>query len=164
MCILGNIIFRGDYMLLNIIVGFITPILFGIILFKKDKKIVLFIAPVNSVLAFIIINLETCLNFWNLYPFSKGDAFTAIPYCIGLFPFNACLLIYVIDKKIIKLRDNILVFLCAVFTTFEEALGILAGRVIYSNGWNIGFTFISYLIPMYLSFLYYKYLKSIELL
>lgn len=151
-------------MFLNLFLGLIIPFFMSFYLFYKNKKIVILIAPISSVICFIIINAEEHFGFWNLYPFNIHDAFAAIPYCIGLYPFNVCFFMYLIDNKFNHLNHSVLILALSAFTTFEEFCGILAGRIYYSNGWNIIFTFISYLVPFSVIYLYYRYLKKIQML
>lgn len=149
-------------MLLNIIAGFVIPWLFGLIIYRKNKRIILFIAPISAVIAFTTIALEEYMGFWNLYPFDIYDPITALPYCLGLYTVNPSILIYFINDRRFNPYFNIV--LITILTTIEEGLGVLVGRVTYDNGWNMGWTFISYLIPYIIIYLFYKYLKKEGLL
>lgn len=146
-------------MLLNLTLGLAVPWLFGIFILIKDRKIILTIFPVMSVISLIIVILGHYSGYWILEPNSKG-IIAAIPYCLGLYPINACLLIYFIRRK--KLHPYILIFIAAIITTIEEALGLLIDKVHYGNGWNIFWTFISYLLPYILNYLYYILLEKLS--
>jgi hypothetical protein len=52
----------------NVILGFIIPWIFGIILYKKDKKTLLVIAPFMSVWAYIVNEALFDLNFNRFAP------------------------------------------------------------------------------------------------
>lgn len=54
-------------MILNIIVGFIIPWLTGIILYFKDKRLLLITAPFQSSMAFAINVIGYNKNYWNIY-------------------------------------------------------------------------------------------------
>lgn len=62
---------------------------------------------------------------------------------------------------VLKINAFIIIFLFTLLTTCIEGLGVIFGRVVYHNGWNIGWTFISYLIPAVLNYIYYLYMKKI---
>jgi len=48
-----------------------------------------------------------------------------------------------------------------VITTFAEYLGLIFGLVTYDNGWNIVWTFLSYMPPYLTGYCYYYQLKKI---
>lgn len=147
-------------MLLNLILALFIPWILSIFLLIKDKKILLTIFPFMSMLSYTIISLEHDIKFWTLEP-SKYNALPSIPFCIGLYPVNACYLIYFIRHT--KINSYVLIFSFSIFTTFEEWLGVQVGKVHYHNGWNIFWTFISYLIPYILCTLYYRLLIKFKI-
>jgi len=49
-----------------------------------------------------------------------------------------------------------------IIATFLEWLGVLFGKVVYGNGWHIGWTFISYLVHWVVCYCYYKALEKLE--
>lgn len=140
-------------MLLNIAVGFLIPWIFGAYLYRKDKRFLLLIGPLASVFTFILIDLGELFRVWNLYPFEMDNSIAAIPFCLGIYPINASYMIYLIHAKKIPQYGAILIF--SIVTTIEEGLGLIVGRVIYDKGWNISWTFISYLIPYLICYYYY---------
>lgn len=147
-------------MILNIILGFIIPWIFGIMLYFKDKKTVLIIAPFSSILAYIINEFCFHYNFWRVIPINVNDDYTSISVNLGLYSVLGCYLIYCISRKYLKPYLIILIFTVA--TTALEYLGLLFHLVIYANGWNIGWTFLSYLIPYLLIYCYYLDLRGVK--
>jgi hypothetical protein len=147
-------------MLLNLVFGLLTPWILSIFILIKDKKILLTIFPFMSMLSYTIISLEHDTKFWTLEP-SKYNALPSIPYCIGLYPVNACYLIYLI--RYTKINPYTLIFCFSIFTTLEEWIGFLVGKVQYHNGWNIFWTFISYLTPYILCVQYYRLLNKFKI-
>lgn len=83
-----------------------------------------------------------------------------MPYDLGIYPILSVYLIHYINKT--KLNPYLLIMIVTIFTTFLEWLGILNGKVLYSNGWNLGFTFISYLLPYLINYWFYIQLKKNE--
>lgn len=72
-------------MILNIILGCIIPWAFGVILYFKDKKTVLIIAPFSSILAYTVNEFCFHLNFWRLVPVNISDDYTSISVNLGLY-------------------------------------------------------------------------------
>lgn len=147
-------------MILNIILGFIIPWVFGVTLYFKDKKTVLIIAPFSSILAYIVNEFCFHLNFWRLVPVNINDDYTSISVNLGLYPVLGCYLIYYISRKHLNSCSIILIF--TIVTTILEYLGTLFNLVTYGNGWNIGWTFLSYLIPYLLIYWYYLNLRVVK--
>ena len=147
-------------MIINIVLGFIIPWVFGVILYFKDKKTLLVIAPISSVLAYTVNEFCFHLNFWRLVPVNINDDLTSVSVNLGLYPIFGCYFIYYISRKHIKPYLIILIFTLA--TTIFEYIGVLFNLVTYGNGWNIGWTFLSYLIPYLLIYWYYLNLKHLK--
>lgn len=145
-------------MLLNIFLGIFIPWLFGIFLFYRDRITLVIMFPVMSMTSLIIVILGHYSGFWTLEPTSHG-ILAALPFCLGLYPINTCLLIYFIRKH--RKYAYALILAAAIFTTVEEALGLLIHKVEYGNGWNIFWTFISYLVPCILDYLYFTYVEKL---
>lgn len=149
------------YLLLNIAFGLVTPWVLGLWLLKRDKKIVLIIMPFTSMVSYTVNLLGFTFNFWLLKPFELY-AFSALPFDLGLFPLLGCALIYIIKNK--KINQYFLIFTFALLTTGLEFAGLFIGYVIYRNGWNIFYTYISYLIPFAIVYWYYVNLKRYSIL
>ncbi|MGO5066235.1 hypothetical protein FDF31_07395 [Clostridium sporogenes] len=147
-------------MLFNIIIAFIIPWISGIIFYFKDRKVLFTIAPFQSVIAYTVNSIGFFYNLWSVYPHEYGK-FTTIPYDLGIYPILSVYLIHYIDKT--KFNPYLLIMTATIFTTFLELLGILSGKVLYSNGWNLGFTFISYLLPYLINYWFYIQLKKIKI-
>jgi hypothetical protein len=149
-------------MVTNIVLGFIIPWIFGIYLYKKNKKIILLISPFASVTAFLSNLFGFYFGFWHVTPILKEETLTVLPMCIGLYSVLGSYLIYFIQKK--KITPTVLILLFSVFTTLFELFFVLTGKVIYENGWNIYWTFISYLIPYIIGYWYYLALKRLHVM
>ena len=147
-------------MLFNILVGFMIPWIFGIYLYFKDRKTLITIAPIGAAIALLYNCLGFYFSFWTVYNFSYGRM-SAIPFDLGLYPILTSYLVYFIKRYKFKSYNMILLF--TIFTTIAEFLLVLLDKVIYYNNWNIGWTFISYLIPYITCYLYYLILKKNDL-
>lgn len=138
-------------MILNVIVGFVLPWIFGAWLLIKNWKLLYPFFPAAVALASVINNVGFNY-FWLLSPQFRNVAFSAIPFDLGLFPVSACFVLYFVYKK--GARPWPLIFLNAILLTTLEWILKEQGRVIYSNGWNVFWTFFSYLIPIIILYWY----------
>ncbi|GIM29444.1 hypothetical protein CPJCM30710_21100 [Clostridium polyendosporum] len=146
-------------MILNITLGFVIPWIFGIILYFKDKKTLLVVAPFHGLISYTVNEFGYHFNFWRLIPVHIHDDYTSLSTNIGLYPILGSYLIYYIQKK--KNNPLIYIFIFTFITTVMEYVGFLTGLVTYGNGWNVGWTFLSYLLPYTVAYLYYKKLRKL---
>lgn len=146
-------------MIFNICVGFIIPWISGIVFYFKDRKVLFIIAPFSSTIAFTLNSLGFFYRFWSIYPHTYGK-FSTIPFDLGVYPILNVYLIHYINKT--KTNPYLLIIIATIFTTLLEWGGVLTGKLIYSNGWNLSFTFISYLIPYLLNYWFYIQLKKMN--
>jgi len=146
-------------MLFNIIVGFLIPLISGIVFYFKDRKVLFIIGPFQSAIAYTVNSIGVFYGFWSIYPHQYGK-FSTIPFDLGLYPILSVYLIHYIDKT--RLNQYLLIIIATIFTTMLEWFGILTGRLVYSNGWNLMFTFISYLIPYLMNYWFYIKLKQMK--
>ncbi len=146
-------------MIINIILGFIIPWIFGVLLYLKDNKTLLVIAPFMSIWAYSLNEALFHLNFNRFAPLSINDDLTTMSINLGLYPILGCYLIYYIQKE--KVPPYALILIFTFMTTVAEYLGLKFGMVTYANGWNIGWTFLSYIPPYLTGYWYYRKLKKI---
>lgn len=146
-------------MLFNIIVGFVIPWISGVVFYFKDRKVLFIIAPFQSAIAYTVNSIGVFYGFWSIYPHEYGK-FSTVPYDLGVYPILAVYLIHLIDKT--KINHYLLIVIVTALTTILEWLGIMTGRILYSNGWNLFLTFISYLIPYLLNYQFYLRLKKMK--
>lgn len=125
-------------MILNTLLGFIIPWIVALIIIS-DHKIIYYIGPFAGFVSFII-NDVGFFFFWNLYPFNFYYL-SALPFNLGLFPLFPCFTEHFIRKYNIKPLKAILS--SALVITIYESLGVLIGRVIYRNEWNLLATYFS---------------------
>ncbi|WP_028608656.1 hypothetical protein [Paenibacillus harenae] len=150
-------------MLFNTVWGFIVPWIFGIYLVRKIPKILLLICPVGVVVSHTINDWGFHEQYWFFAPVkSNNESVAALPLDLGLYAILAACLIWAITAYQRKTMIIILIF--SLFTVLLEGFGLLIGRVWYSNGWNIGYTFLSYVVAYYLVYFYYKMLHHYRFL
>lgn len=147
-------------MFFNIILAFVLPLIVGYYhLYKKDKLLIPLIGSFFCIVSFIINELGFYFGFWKVV--SSFNTISFLPFNLGLYPILASFLIFFIKKN---KNPYLIVLLTSLFTTFLEMLFVLWGKVIYGNGWNIYFTFLSYFFPYTLVYWYYIYLKKLNVL
>ncbi|MCI2257251.1 hypothetical protein L2D08_23350 [Domibacillus sp. PGB-M46] len=130
-------------------------------LHPKDKQLIPLIAPFAAVVAFIVNGLGVYFGFWRFYPFIELNVFATYPCNLGIFPVLGCYMIYFVQKT---KQPYVIVFGIALFTTLLEGLFLLMGKVVYGNGWNLFWTFISYLLPYLLGYWFYLYLQKLSII
>lgn len=148
-------------MTLNFVIGFFIPWILGLFIFFKYRTLLLSAAPIGSIASFVVNSWGYYNNYWKVYPFELSN-FSSVPFELGFFPILTVCSILLIQFH----RSHIylvLVFLSGV-TTILEWLGMLIGRIVYSNGWNIIFTYISYLATSILSYWFYLKFRKIRVI
>jgi hypothetical protein len=151
----------GLIMFYTVVVAFLVPWFLTIIFYKKlDKALLFTITPIGSVIAFSIDELGFYFGFWNIKPF-YDDTMAELPFNLGLYSILAFLLISLIRKY---RQPLITIISFTLLTTILEFIYLIIGRVEYGNRWNLGWTFVSYLVPYFLLYLYYNALMKINVL
>ncbi len=150
-------------MLINVFFGFIIPWLIALYLARKNPKILLLISPVGAVLSFVINAFGFQLKFWDFTPLIPDDEnVSALPLNIGLYPVLGSYMIWMILLH--RKKTALILFLFILCTTILEYIGILVGKVSYGNGWNIGYTSLSYLLAFSCVYIYFRFLERLRVL
>lgn len=129
-------------------------------MYFKDKKLLLTVGPLQSTIAYTINAVGFYYGYWDVYPFGN-QVIVHVLFDIGIYPALSVWMIYFIKRC--KINAFVLILIFAIATTIIEGLGIMIGRITYGHGWNIGLTFISYLIPYLLNYWYYVCMKRFGL-
>ncbi|WP_100398121.1 hypothetical protein [Bacillus sp. FJAT-44742] len=144
-------------MLFNILFGFVLPWILGIVLYKKDKQLMVKTTPICVLIAFVM-NIKGS-RYWILRPRIKRQQYRTIyPLNFGYFPVVASFMVFCSQKSILPKAFWVLLF--TVFSTTAELLAILSGKLIYKNGWNIYKTLFTYIVPYFFMTLYYDLVKK----
>ncbi|WZL74023.1 hypothetical protein QBE52_04575 [Clostridiaceae bacterium 35-E11] len=143
-------------MLFNIIFGYILAWIFLLLIYKKDKRIVFFITPFASVVAYTVNAFGLHLNLWGLTPIEYGH-FSALPFDLGYFAFSGVFLVFL--TKRLSANPYMIVLVTSIIITLMEYTALLLGKVVYYNNWNIFGTFISYLVSHTIVYWYYLWTR-----
>ena len=147
-------------MFFNTILAFMIPWIVTILhLVKKDKWLIPVIGPFFSMITFIINEFGVYLGFWEVVTSVRPKTLAMLPFNVGVYPILACYLIYFVKKYH---HPHAVILLMTLFTTCLEMIFVLIGKVQYGHGWNSLYTFLSYLIPYILVYLYYQYTKKLN--
>jgi hypothetical protein len=151
---------KGSELLVNnIILGLVVPWLFGIYLLRKTPIVILTIVPIASLVALLINTFGFFLNLWSFKPLiSSEESLSALPLDLGLYPIIACFMIQWMRKR--RLHHLVILGTATLFTTLLEYAALLLERAHYDNGWNIGWTFVSYLVAYVTVYIYYRLLMK----
>ena len=146
-----------------VIIAFIIPWIIGLLhLHPRDKKLIPLIAPLGAVVSFLVNEFGFYFDFWEVYPFPDTKTIAALPFNLGLFPVLGCYMIFFIKKRMTN--PYFVVFLITLFTTILEFTFVLTGKVIYGNGWNALWTFVSYVFPYLSAYWFYLYLIKLKVM
>ena len=148
---------RRGPMLINFLIGFVIAWIYGVYLYLTNPRVVLLIVPFSSVVACAINDWGFNYNFWDFTPILNEQSYSAISFNLGAFAIMPTGFIHIIQKR----KDHhFKYFLGLVLLMTAIELGfVISGKVIYNNGWNIFWTFVSYLFSNSLIYGYYRLLK-----
>ncbi|KPV45668.1 CBO0543 family protein [Alicyclobacillus ferrooxydans] len=145
-------------MLLNIALGFVLPWILGAFLYRNHPLTVLTVAPFASVVSFLINAVGFGLEWWNLAPYTRIETFSALPLNMGLYPVLGCWCIVLI-RRFGRSLSMVLVF--SISTTLLEGFAVFIGHASYGNGWNLAWTFISYLVAYVVVYKFYTLIRHV---
>ncbi|MDQ0060846.1 CBO0543 family protein [Paenibacillus harenae] len=149
-------------MTINIVIGFIIPWIFGILLIRKSPIILYLIYPIAAIVSAFFNDIGYHLGFWDFTPkIDHDETLSALPMDLGLYPITASYLIYWIIRS--NRRAWLKIACVSLFNTVLEFIALMTGKAEYGKGWNIGWTFLSYALALVLIFLYYKLLDKYDL-
>lgn len=140
-------------MFINIIMGWLFPWMIAWFFLRKDVSVIYRIGPISSMIAFAFNEIGYHMKWWSVTPTGAG-IISFIPYNLGIFPVISCLLIYV--RKKASLNSMFLIFIFSIIKTLMESWLVLVDKVNYGNGWNLIWTFVSYILACSLSYVWYQ--------
>ncbi|WP_145325979.1 CBO0543 family protein [Paenibacillus xylanexedens] len=138
-------------MLLNVILGFVIPVVIGCWILRKSLKLLLIFFPFGVATSTVFNNIGFNY-FWRLEPEFTNRSFSALPFDLGLFPMAGCLMIYYVNRH--RAHPWLAAIVSALILTIVEWISKENGKVSYFNGWNIIWSYVSYLVPMVMAYLY----------
>ncbi|MBB6635835.1 CBO0543 family protein [Cohnella thailandensis] len=141
-------------MTFHVLVGFVLPWLVGVFFIKKASKTMLLVFAVTAFLALLFNDIGAYAKWWEMTP-HEMESITTIPYSLGVYPIILTLMYRYVLPRIHPVWFVLLTAL--VLTLFESAL-VLSRRIEYHDGWNVGWTYVSYVLSVSIVFIYARLL------
>lgn len=148
-------------MTFNIIIGFLIPWIFGIYIYIKEKRLFLVIYPFGCTVSYTINIIGFYFKFWSIAPYRYG-VFSSLPLNLGLYPIVGTYFVFLLNRRVGKSYYLILIF--SLLTTCFEYLMLILKKGIYGAGWNLFWTFVSYLAAYILAYCFYRLVRSKSIL
>lgn len=148
-----------------IMMSFIVPWIIGYNIYKKDKGIILLIAPFSATLSFVLNTPG--LDYGYFYPTSINNIkihTLSIIANAGIFCIIGCLFIFTIRHWNTKLKPKSLFV-----NIFYTVIGILidlglisAGFLNYGNNWGAIHSIAAFIFAFYIIYFYYLSLRKFK--
>ncbi|WP_209124702.1 hypothetical protein [Alkalihalobacillus sp. BA299] len=148
-------------MLFNILLGFIIPWVILLFALRNHLKLVILFTPIGAVIAFLF-NEVGFQYFWGMKPIYKNVTLSALPINLGVFSVMACFICYFFTKR--KVNPLVLILVFSLILTVIEWIVVVYEILFYFNGWNIGWTYLSYVLAFVLTYGYYVLLVKYNIL
>jgi hypothetical protein len=139
-------------MITNILIGFVLPWIVGGWVLRKNRSVIRETGPVAGMIAFAFNETGYYMDWWKVTPV-RGEILSFLPYNLGLFPVIGCLFIYTVQKS--TFHPALLLLSYPFLITALEIVFRVTGKVTYGNGWNPGWTYVSYLLACSLTYAVY---------
>ncbi|TDL34837.1 hypothetical protein E2R51_03700 [Jeotgalibacillus sp. S-D1] len=142
-------------MIINTLFYFILPWLIALFVIRIDIKIILVIAPFAAIAANILNTITVEYNWVDVTPYTFETNFESIPMVLGIIPvFSSIFISIVINSQ----NDFRWFLVFSIVNTLIEWIFLWLGLARYTNGWNIGWTFVVYLVGYGSVYGYYRLL------
>lgn len=148
-------------MTFNIIIGFLIPWILGIYIYIKEKRLFLVIYPFGCTISYTINMVGFYFKFWGIAPYRYG-VFASFPLNLGLYPIVGTYFVFLLYKRVSKPSSLLFIFL--LLTTGFEYLMLILKKGIYGNGWNLFWTFVSYLVAYISAYCFYRLVRNKQIL
>ncbi|ETT73297.1 hypothetical protein C173_11995 [Paenibacillus sp. FSL R7-277] len=137
-----------------ILIAFILPWIISIHYLKRKPSPFITYVPVVSSIAMLMNIIGFHFDFWKIEPYDIAS----LPFDFGIYPVLSCFMINSIDSK----KYSTLTFLVfySLLTTIMEYGAFSVGIVDYGNGWNIGWSLVSYLVAYTIVIIYRKLISA----
>lgn len=145
-------------MILNIyfyiLIAFILPWVISIHYLKRKPSLFIIYVPIVASIAMLMNIIGFHFDFWKIEPYDIA----ALPFDFGIYPVLSCFMINSLDSK----KNSTLTFLVfySLLTTIMEYGAFSVGIVDYGNGWNIGWTLVSYMGAYTIVIIYSKLISA----
>lgn len=142
-------------MMFNILLGIVLPWIVAVFVVRKaERYIVAVMSPFATTLGYTLNTLWTHQGFGYMLPkFPENWTLAGLPCELGMFPVTVSLFI-IMYRRTHKLF--LLLTLFPLVNTSCEGLGLILGKLVYLNGWNLFETYIEYVAGFAANLLYWQ--------
>ncbi|ARI77900.1 hypothetical protein [Halobacillus mangrovi] len=141
-------------MIFNFTVGFILPWITAIILFRRARILIYSVVPFTALLSLISNQVGMQSNLWALNPEPTIVLLESLFIDIGYNPIICAWFAYCIYFK--KIRRLWVYGLFILLINGLELLALFTDKVEYSDDWNIYYSFIVYVLGLFITDFYYS--------
>ncbi|MFD2333549.1 CBO0543 family protein [Cohnella sp. GCM10020058] len=147
-------------MFINWLIGFIIPWLcLALSPIPNKQMLCLRVAPSGSLIAFLFNDIFVRYGFWIAKPITEAnESFSTVPFNLGLYPVCGVFLVFFIERRIAS--PIFVIFVWSLGISFAEWILVQLKWILYGNGWNIGWTYCSYLTALTIVYLLFYAQKS----
>ena len=125
---------------------FVVPWIVFWIISDKNKLRKLFVSGTfGAIIALVVDIVQHSFQWWSFKEDIIPGLDIELSADLGLYPVQAMLLVQYLPKN--KLNWHYWIIGISIFNTLGEYILVKIGQLAYTNGWNIIWTFISYIIP-----------------
>ncbi|GJM79493.1 hypothetical protein HMSSN139_19890 [Paenibacillus sp. HMSSN-139] len=134
-------------LLINIIAGFLVPWIAGAFLIYRDKKAMLLAFPSGGFMSLLFNDFGVYTKWWQLHP-DHMESVTTIPFNLGIYPIVAGWMLHFIFRTRFRFNAALMIAGSAALLTGAEFVYVCLKKIQYGNGWNIGWTYLSYFLAL----------------
>ncbi|MGI8314317.1 hypothetical protein [Halobacillus mangrovi] len=147
-------------MIFNFTVGFILPWLTAIILYRKARILIYTVVPFTALLSVLSNQIGMQNDLWALNPEPTIVLFESLFIDIGYNPIICAWFAYFIYFKQIRRLWVYGGFILLI--NGMELLALFTGKVEYSEPWNIYYSFIVYVLCLFITDFYYSKVEELR--
>ena len=146
---------------ITVLFGFIIPWVIGTIIYFKDNRVIILIAPFSCALAFIFNDLGIALGYFHPSVYNFNPYLLTEIMNIGLFTIEPCVLIFA--KRHTRMKTIYLLVLITIFASSIDLILFLTSMLIFEKGWSVIWSVIWFFITFNIVYLYYLLLKKLNI-
>lgn len=136
---------------MHLLLTFVIPWLAAAYLLVQNKRTVVLYGPAAAGIAFALNDIGLYMEWWGFKP-EREELLISLLSNLGIFLVSGCYMIHFIQKYKYSL---IMILGFASLLTLLEYVYLLLGRIHFNNGWNLGWSFVSYVVSNILLYGYF---------
>ena len=148
-------------MLLNVLMGLVLPWTVAVFVVRRSERyIVAVMSPFGTALGYTLNTVWTHQGFGYMLPkFEDNLTIAGLPCELGMFPVTVSLFI-IMTQRTRRVLWMLLLF--PLVNTACEGFGLVIGKLVYLNGWNLFETYVEYGCGFAANFWYWKLIERLR--